>query len=124
MSVSITAPTGSTLSEYVAQAINFQVQDQPDANGHYQRVFTAFLPYVRKDWLVDASGNKLAIINPPGVHPVDKNGADVYYGNISLSAADLAALDATVPTTSGLTWIAAQADAKIQADLTARGILA
>lgn len=124
MAVALPAITGATIeSEYAATAINFSRTMQPDASGHYQPVFAGSISYQRTDYVTDGNGNKTGIVQHvpqqgPGMQP------DPYYGAVAVTAAQLGTMDATVPTTGLLTAIAAQADALIQADLVARGILA
>ena len=126
MAIALPTVTGATIvSEYAATNTNLTRSMQPDAYGHYQPVFGASLNYSRTDYLVDSEGNKTAIVQHVPVQP--QPGLpwtpDPYQGNINLTPAQLATLEATVPTTGLLSAIAAQEDLLIQADLVARGII-
>ena len=125
MSITLSTATGSVLAEYAATSISIQRSMQPDSNGHLQPVFTGNLAYSRVDYLVDGSGNKTAIIQRTMVPPAPGAAPqpDPYQGWVNVSAAQLAGMDGAVPTVGLLTAIAAAADALIQADLVARGIL-
>ena len=122
MAVSLPGSTASIVSEYAANSINFQRQMVPDANGHLVANFVASLSYQRTDYVVDASGNKLNVIqrNP---QPLAMGQQDPYVGFINLQGAALAPLAATTPSTDLLDAIANAADALIHADLVARGIV-
>ena len=126
MSVPLPRVTATVLSEYAATQINFSRSVQPDADSHYVAVFGASIAYGRTDYVVDQAGNKTNIVQrvqpgmpmPPGPYV-----ADLYYGAIQLTPAQIAELGAIHPTTDLLSAIAEAADDLIHADLISREIL-
>ena len=122
MSVSLPNTSATIASEYAATSINFNRNMLPDTNGHLVANFSANISYSRTDYVIDASGNKLNVIqrNMP-MQPI--NGQDTYNGNIYLQSSDLASLSSIVPTTDLLDTIANTADTLIHADLIKRAIL-
>ena len=126
MSITLAQTTGNILPEYAATNTSFNRQMVPDANGHFQPQFNGNLNYQRTDYLVDANGNKIGIIQhvPPAQVPGQPYLQDPYFGNISLNQEQLAGMEGAIPTTGLLTAIAVDEDALIQADLVARGIMA
>ena len=132
MSVTLPNTSATLASEYAANNISFNRTMSPDANGHLVASFSANIQYSRTDYIVDASGNKLNVVQrniPAATMPTNflptgpMNGQDPYTGSISLQGADLAPLAATVPTTDLLDAIASMADTLIHADLVKRTIL-
>ena len=126
MAVPLPSTTGATIvSEYAAANINIVRTMVMDANGHFEPAFTGQIGYQRTDYVTDGSGNKTAIVQHQPTQPLPGQPylADPYFGNGQVNAAQLATMDSATPTTGLLTAIAAEADALIQADLVARGIM-
>lgn len=127
MSVPLSTSSASVVSEYAATQTILGRTMQLDANGHLNPVFSAVINYARTDYVVDANGNKLNVIqrNPPTPPaPGQPWTPDPYTGSVNLTQAQMATLEALVPTTGLLAAIAAQEDSFIQADLVTRGLIA
>lgn len=122
MAVTLPTSTATVASEYAATSITFNRVMVQDASGYLVPGYSAQIGYARTDYLTDAAGNKLNIIqrNPPAQPPT---GPDPYSGYVGLSGTDLAPLASTVPTTDLLTALANEADALIHADLLKRGLV-
>ena len=111
---------GSVLPEYAATAISFN-RSVKTVDGAIVALFTSNLSYQRTDYLLNADGSKVGIVQTEigGMPPQE------YFGNIFLNADETAALFITVPDAGkpiGLV-IADMADALIHDDLVKRGIL-
>lgn len=124
MAVSVpNSTTGSVVSEYAATQSTTTRQIQK-VDGVMQAVFQGNLNYARTDYLVDADGKRIAIVQsdptpgPMGMQP--SNSGSIYLDPATF-AADLAADPALA---AAFQKVADYEDGKIKADLTARKILA
>ena len=120
----IIPPTSATIApEYAATQISFNRAMVTDANGHLVPQFSGQIPYQRTDYVVDAAGNKLAVVqrNAP-VIPV--TGQDPYSGWVNLDQATLSPYLAQATPDSVFGFISTMADELIQADLVKRGLIA
>jgi len=123
MAVTVNQSTGNILSEYAATNIQF-VRTVHNENGIITPVFTGQIYYDRKDYLLDAEGNKIGIVTntlPIATSPADNPNA----GMIFLDPVSFGALFAAMPDPARSLGdqISDLADEKIHADLVARGIL-
>jgi len=122
MSITVsTTPGQTTTSEYAAISISFNRAMVP-VNNVLTPEYTANINYSKVDYLLDASGNKVSVIQPSPVISTGNNS----WGNVNVSSAQLTALSAglsTSTTSNIIDVIANAADSLIQADLVARGIV-
>ena len=124
MAVSVpNSTTGSVVSEYAATQSTTTRQIQK-VDGVMQAVFQGNLNYARTDYLVDADGKRIAIVQSdptPGPMGMQPSSSGSIYLDPATFAADLAA-DPKLATAFQV--VADYEDGKIKADLTARKILA
>jgi hypothetical protein len=114
--------TGSVVSEYAATQSTTTRQVQK-VDGVMQAVFQGNLNYARTDYLVDADGKRIAIVQsdpmpgPMGMQP--SNSGSIYLSPEALMA-DLAADPKLL---ESFNYIADYEDSKILADLNARKLV-
>jgi hypothetical protein len=122
MSVTLPITSGqSTVSEYAASNISINRQ-MLAVNGILEPSYTVNIGYNKQEYLLDANGNKIAVINTNTVGSIADSSS---YGNITLTPSMVTTLFSTIPA-SGVSLgneIASQADSLIHADLVSRGIL-
>ena len=123
MAVSVpNSTTGSVVSEFAATQSTTTRQIQK-VDGVMQAVFQGNLNYSRTDYLVDADGKRIAIVQSdptPGPMGLNPGNAGSVYLSPEILAADLAADPALY---AAFNLIAAYEDGKIKADLINRKIL-
>ena len=122
MSVSLPTSNPTLKPEYAATTIQFTRNMVPNGEGHIEAVFGAQIVYQRTDYLQDADGNKVAVVQRNPL-PLAPGQTDPYQGFIYLTQEQLLALSPSTPTVNVLEAIADAADALIHADLVARNIL-
>lgn len=123
MAVIINQSTGDILAEYAASSINFNRQ-VISVSGILTAVFDARIPYERKDYLLNANGEKIGLVS---LDPIPSPGMpdNNRYGNIYLNPTQFAEYFSAMPdpTKSLGQQIADTADQLIHDDLVARGII-
>jgi hypothetical protein len=126
MAILLPQTPGNILPEYAATSINFNRQMQ-NVSGVLVPVYTVQIAYERKDYLLNAAGEKIGIVSTdsPMMPPSPTPGPDLKHGNIWLSPDQVNTLFAEVPATGKVIGevIADMADSLIHTDLVARGII-
>jgi hypothetical protein len=123
MAILLPQTPGNILPEYAATSINFNRQMQ-NVSGVLVPVYTVQIAYERKDYLLNAAGEKIGVVSTTDF-PMMPPSPDLKHGNIWLSSDQVNTLFAEVPATGKVIGevIADMADALIHADLVARGII-
>ena len=116
--------TGSIIAEYAATNISFNRMMVTGSDGFLTSAFSANINYEKKEYIVDANGHKLAIVNKQPVMPPTP-GPDNDRGYINLDPAGLATYFGHVCADGDILGelVADFADDIIHADLVTRGIL-
>jgi len=126
MAVLLPQTSGNLVPEYAATSINFNRQIQ-NVSGVLVAAFTANIAYERKDYLVNAAGEKIGVVSldTPMMPPMPTPGMSDKYGNIYLSVEQVAVLFTQAPAKDKVIGevIADMADSLIHDDLVARGII-
>ena len=121
MAVLLPQTSGNIVPEYAATSINFNRQIQ-NISGVLVPVYTAQLSYERKDYLVNATGEKIGVVS---LDSPMMPGPDEKRGNILLSPDETMLLFFKVPKAGKALGevITEEVDLLIHANLVARGII-
>lgn len=120
MAVPLPQSTGTVVPEYAANSINFTRQ-VVNVNGELTAIFSANIPYERRDYFVNGGKRVGLVSGDPTLGPANSD----RYGTVFVSPEQLGALFVQVaPTNKAIgEVIADMADELIHADLVARGII-
>jgi len=125
MSVPVPGSTvGSIVAEYAATNISFNRMMVTGSDGFLTSAFSANINYEKKEYIVDADGHKIAVVNKQPVMPPTP-GPDNDRGYINLDPTALAVYFSHVCASGDILGelVANLTDELIHADLVARGIL-
>ena len=121
--------SGNIISEYAASNTSINRMVVTNSDGFLVGAFTANINYEKKDYVVDADGNKLGVVTKqegPAMPPMPPMpGPDLTRGYIYLDQAAFAVYFGTVCAAGDILGekVAGIIDGLILADLIARGIL-
>ena len=126
MAVVLPPQSGSVYSEYAATNTTF-TRLLMNINSILTPVFECRVNYERKDYLVDANGNRIATVVPPDGGPgmIPGAGTDARYGSVYVPYDQMVPIFSE-PCNTAISigeQIADMIDALIQKDLVARGII-
>lgn len=121
MAISLPTTNAGIVTEYAAGTIAFNRAIVMGPDGFLVAQFTANLSYSKTEFVVDANGNKVGIVQRPSAG-IPFDGLD--HGAIFLAPEQLAPLLGTTTDAVVFEFISNMADSLIRADLIKRGLLA